>query len=218
LNERKLFESVAESKEYARKCKTAQEKEELASKMRVNQDRFVSDLKSKVVGLESDLKRVTSANDDWDIKNLYHGTAELESKEKLEALDQELVLSKGNVARLQKRCEDLTQKYENERKRRLDSDREQELPAAKKLKGKGGASSSSSVPLGAEESALLDLTLNMLRCSVCKDRFKEVAITRCFHLFCRQCIDSNLANRNRKCPMCGEKFGQDDVKPVYFTH
>jgi E3 ubiquitin-protein ligase BRE1 len=68
-----------------------------------------------------------------------------------------------------------------------------------------------------EENTMLDITLNMLRCSVCKDRFKEVAITRCFHLFCKECIDENLRNRSRKCPACGEKFGQDDVKQVYFT-
>ena len=37
---------------------------------------------------------------------------------------------------------------------------------------------------------MLNMTLEILRCSVCKDRFKEVAITRCFHLFCRQCIDT----------------------------
>lgn len=70
----------------------------------------------------------------------------------------------------------------------------------------------------AQENDMLDMTLNMLRCSVCKDRFKEVAITRCFHLFCKECIEENLRNRSRKCPACGEKFGQDDVKQVYFTH
>ena len=35
---------------------------------------------------------------------------------------------------------------------------------------------------------------------------------------CKECIETNLANRHRKCPMCGEKFGHDDVKQVYFTH
>ena len=68
------------------------------------------------------------------------------------------------------------------------------------------------------DSEMLDITLGMLRCSVCRDRFKEVAITRCFHLFCKECIDENLRNRHRKCPACGEKFGQDDVKTIYFTH
>ena len=65
---------------------------------------------------------------------------------------------------------------------------------------------------------MLEMTLNMLRCSVCKDRFKSVCIKKCFHLFCKECIDENIRNRSRKCPACGEKFGQDDVATVYFTH
>jgi E3 ubiquitin-protein ligase BRE1 len=44
-----------------------------------------------------------------------------------------------------------------------------------------------------------------------------VSLCRCFHLFCKECIDENLRNRSRKCPACGEKFGQDDVTPVYFN-
>jgi E3 ubiquitin-protein ligase BRE1 len=69
---------------------------------------------------------------------------------------------------------------------------------------------------GEGESAMLDMCLDMLRCSVCKDRFKSVAITRCLHMFCKECIDENLRNRHRKCPACAEKFGQDDVRPVFF--
>jgi hypothetical protein len=45
----------------------------------------------------------------------------------------------------------------------------------------------------------------------------SVDTTRCFHLFCKECIDENLRNRSRKCPACGEKFGQDDVTPVFFN-
>lgn len=73
--------------------------------------------------------------------------------------------------------------------------------------------------LSGDDTAMLEMTLGMLRCSVCRDRFKNVAITRCFHLFCKECIDENLRNRHRKCPACGEKFGQDDVRTIYFgTH
>lgn len=98
-------------------------------------------------------------------------------------------------------------------------------------KSKGSASTDASANDGDGESSgkggkkkdsvdqdMLDMTLEMLRCSVCRDRFKNVAITRCFHLFCKECIDENLRNRHRKCPACGEKFGQDDVANVYFTH
>ena len=80
--------------------------------------------------------------------------------------------------------------------------------------GDGGDKKSSA--LSSEDATKLKLTLDMLRCSVCQDRFKSVAITRCFHLFCKECIDENLRNRHRKCPACGDKFGQDDVRPIFF--
>jgi len=137
----------------------------------------------------------------------------------------------------------------------MDTQRElTKLKGAKKDKGANAGTSSSNSNSGggggAEETDMLEITLGMLRCSVCKDRFKSCAITRCvvvyalvnvspsvngtpgsrsdlsttfflsrrcFHLFCKECIDENLRNRSRKCPACGEKFGQDDVTPVYFN-
>jgi E3 ubiquitin-protein ligase BRE1 len=81
-----------------------------------------------------------------------------------------------------------------------------------------GNGAAASTRMTEEDADMLELTLSMLRCSVCKDRFKSVAITRCFHLFCKECIDENLRNRSRKCPACGEKFGQDDVANIYFTN
>jgi E3 ubiquitin-protein ligase BRE1 len=118
------------------------------------------------------------------------------------------------------RCKQMAGKLESERKTRMVAQREARI-AKDVAKGSGvapadGVTSSSSI--SDQDQAMLSLTLDMLRCSVCKDRFKEVAITRCYHMFCRECIDINLANRHRKCPACGEKFGYDDVKTVYFNH
>lgn len=108
---------------------------------------------------------------------------------------------------------------------RLESQREVAKLAAAKKANKNAANSNSSsssgsagAGLSSEDADMLEMTLGMLRCSVCKDRFKSVAITRCFHLFCKECIDENLRNRQRKCPACGEKFGQDDVTNIFFTH
>ncbi|KAI5476449.1 E3 ubiquitin-protein ligase BRE1 [Pseudohyphozyma bogoriensis] len=56
----------------------------------------------------------------------------------------------------------------------------------------------------------------MLKCSTCKIRFKGVIINRCGHLFCRECVDARLSNRQRKCPSCGIGFGKDDVSNVFF--
>lgn len=109
----------------------------------------------------------------------------------------------------------------------MEAQRDARVRLAKREKeraSEGASSSSSSGSSGSqgaasdESAAMLEITLKMLRCSVCRDRFKEVAITRCFHLFCKECIDENLRNRHRKCPACGEKFGQDDVKTIFFTH
>ncbi|KAG7402185.1 E3 ubiquitin-protein ligase bre1 [Phytophthora boehmeriae] len=57
----------------------------------------------------------------------------------------------------------------------------------------------------------------MVNCSVCQDRRKDVIISKCFHMFCKECIDNNLKSRNRKCPTCKKMFGHDDVKTVWFT-
>jgi len=131
-------------------------------------------------------------------------------------------------AELLTRCNHLGTKLEAERKLRMVAQREAKLnsrsSSSSSSSGGGGGNSagdgdgSSSSSGGGGDSGMLEMALSMLRCSVCRDRFKEVAITRCYHLFCRECIDTNLTNRHRKCPACGEKFGADDVKQVYFTH
>jgi len=55
----------------------------------------------------------------------------------------------------------------------------------------------------------------ILKCGVCRDRQKEVVITKCYHLFCNDCVQKVLRNRQRKCPSCGLSFGANDVKPIY---
>ncbi|WOL06239.1 hypothetical protein Cni_G14971 [Canna indica] len=55
----------------------------------------------------------------------------------------------------------------------------------------------------------------ILKCSICLDRQKEVVIAKCYHLFCHQCVQRTINNRQRKCPTCGLSFGPNDVKPIY---
>uniref|UniRef100_A0A7N0VA89 E3 ubiquitin protein ligase n=1 Tax=Kalanchoe fedtschenkoi TaxID=63787 RepID=A0A7N0VA89_KALFE len=55
----------------------------------------------------------------------------------------------------------------------------------------------------------------ILKCSVCRERPKEVVITKCFHLFCHPCIQRIVDSRHRKCPSCSASFGVNDVKAVY---
>ncbi len=82
-------------------------------------------------------------------------------------------------------------------------------------KDSGGLSTGSN---GGEVNQLRD-ELNglkqLLRCNVCSTRQKDCIITKCWHAFCRECIDTNLRNRHRKCPACGKSFGADDVGELW---
>jgi hypothetical protein len=149
-----------------------------------------------------------------------------ESGQKVKELDNEYQKTMKRNQELHQRCDELSKQAEQERKRRFDEGRlhakkeRQQQKKAAQFSSDTAASSLSGTkrPVKDSDQDMLDMTLEMLRCSVCHDRFKNVTITRCFHMFCRECIDENLRNRSRKCPACGEKFGQDDVAQVYFTH
>ena len=63
----------------------------------------------------------------------------------------------------------------------------------------------------------LTVVQKMLKCSACQTRFKAKVITRCYHLFCGECIDARISNRQRKCPTCALPFGAADVQQIYFV-
>ena len=69
--------------------------------------------------LESDLEAARQTVDSFEVRELYRGTAELELRERLEGSDQDVAFVKGIVATLEKRCEELTIQYEDERKLRF---------------------------------------------------------------------------------------------------
>jgi E3 ubiquitin-protein ligase BRE1 len=61
----------------------------------------------------------------------------------------------------------------------------------------------------------LQMYKQLLKCSSCHIRDKEVVLTRCFHVFCKDCIDLRINTRQRKCPSCGDSFGMNDVHLLY---
>lgn len=84
-----------------------------------------------------------------------------------------------------------------------------------------GAFTNGQAAQGASGTDRSDLELaamrKMINCSVCHARQKSVIITKCYHMFCGQCIKKNLESRHRKCPGCGISFGQNDVRQFFFT-
>jgi E3 ubiquitin-protein ligase BRE1 len=83
--------------------------------------------------------------------------------------------------------------------------------------GSGGSISKFETVFTAEE---LTIQVNQLKsrlvCPVCNTRDKKVIITRCRHMFCRNCVAATYEGRNRKCPSCGIRFDKKDVEDVWF--
>lgn len=55
----------------------------------------------------------------------------------------------------------------------------------------------------------------LLRCSSCKENYRNRVIVKCLHTFCAACVDSRIQTRQRKCPHCGLAFAVSDVQPLY---
>ena len=56
----------------------------------------------------------------------------------------------------------------------------------------------------------------MIMCNICKINIKNVVINRCYHFFCKECVEKTLNTRNRKCPICRESISQNDIKKIYW--
>ena len=55
----------------------------------------------------------------------------------------------------------------------------------------------------------------LMQCNVCNFRTKSHVLLKCMHVFCKECVDTRLETRQRKCPQCGGMFGPNDVKQIY---
>lgn len=56
-----------------------------------------------------------------------------------------------------------------------------------------------------------------IKCTLCGLRDKSVTLTTCMHCFCRECVNQQMiAARNRKCPLCNQRFADAEVRDVHF--
>ncbi|KDN51379.1 BRE1-domain-containing protein [Tilletiaria anomala UBC 951] len=98
-----------------------------------------------------------------------------------------------------------------ERVAQLEKDLERGKKAIASNSNSGGGRKSSLSNADGELEALNSL----LRCSSCKERYRDRVITKCMHTFCAPCVDSRIQTRQRKCPHCGLAFAVSDVQPLY---
>uniref|UniRef100_A0A1I7ZPI5 E3 ubiquitin protein ligase n=1 Tax=Steinernema glaseri TaxID=37863 RepID=A0A1I7ZPI5_9BILA len=58
---------------------------------------------------------------------------------------------------------------------------------------------------------------DMLKCPSCKVKTKDAILTKCFHVFCMDCLKTRYETRRRKCPKCNAAFGANDFRRVYIS-
>lgn len=150
----------------------------------------------------------------------------LQEEKREKTISQEKI--KDECEKTKKLLKEMTKKYDQELRNTDVQNRKiqslKESLAVVKLKRKADKEKAQT-PTPKEErntiSVGLEAELKVLKqrlvCSVCSDRNKSVIITKCFHLFCAECIEQNLKVRLRKCPGCGLGFDKKDVQPVFLT-
>jgi len=57
----------------------------------------------------------------------------------------------------------------------------------------------------------------MITCAICNERQKNAVIAKCYHVFCRECIQRRVSARSRKCPGCSKPFSENDVHDIYLN-
>ncbi|KAF8839476.1 BRE1-domain-containing protein [Paxillus ammoniavirescens] len=74
-------------------------------------------------------------------------------------------------------------------------------------------------PASTREEALsqeVDGLWKIVKCTTCKQGMREVVLTKCMHTFCKPCVETRIATRQRRCPNCNLPFAQSEVQTVYF--
>ncbi|XP_043942573.1 E3 ubiquitin-protein ligase BRE1B [Protopterus annectens] len=56
-----------------------------------------------------------------------------------------------------------------------------------------------------------------LTCPCCNTRKKDAVLTKCFHVFCFECVKTRYDTRQRKCPKCNAAFGANDFHRIYIS-
>lgn len=58
---------------------------------------------------------------------------------------------------------------------------------------------------------------SQLTCPSCKTNRKDAVLTKCFHVFCYDCLKTRYETRQRKCPKCNASFAANDFHRLYLA-
>ncbi|KAH8093847.1 BRE1-domain-containing protein [Cristinia sonorae] len=122
-------------------------------------------------------------------------------------------LAKEQNIAIERRKAQVTRKEEIIARQKVETERL--LNRAKEKADKVVASSNSN-SREAELMGEVEKCMALLQCSTCKSNMRTTVITKCMHTFCKACVDSRIASRQRKCPACNVSFSQGEVQQLYF--
>ncbi|XP_031623300.1 E3 ubiquitin-protein ligase Bre1-like [Contarinia nasturtii] len=57
----------------------------------------------------------------------------------------------------------------------------------------------------------------ILTCTSCKTKRKDAVLSKCFHVFCYDCLRTRYETRQRKCPKCNCAFGANGYHRLYLS-
>eukprot|EP01104_Vermistella_antarctica_P018753 TRINITY_DN7073_c0_g1_i1.p1 TRINITY_DN7073_c0_g1~~TRINITY_DN7073_c0_g1_i1.p1 ORF type:complete len:992 (+),score=276.91 TRINITY_DN7073_c0_g1_i1:147-3122(+) len=116
------------------------------------------------------------------------------------------------LAEIKQQADEASRSLEKEaiKARKMEEDRNTIKRKFERLSKQSGSNKSDSL-LEQE----IDEYKKIFNCSQCNERGKNAVIVRCGHCFCRECINTNLKARNRKCPECKMGYNDTDVQNIY---
>ena len=190
----------------------------LAARLAANaRERLSEEFTKERQGLEKKLE---------DLEKKYDGLAQekevLEGKVSQHNAKMESLMA--DVEKAKARCEELASestKLQEERQKMTESlavaqrDASEASKAAENMAQRTGSSGMVSEFTAEQLTTQVSVLKGRLACPVCNVRDKGVILLRCRHMFCKNCIDEDVKNRNRKCPGCGVRFDSKDIADVW---
>jgi len=162
-------------------------------------------LQSAVTSMESEVNIRLQANECHKRKSVEIGSQYQELIFKSENVGKHLEEVKKNVLDKTNRLEEETFKYNRIQEENLSL--KKKLERAKKMEY-----------LGASDEILVEevkMYKGKLTCPCCNTRAKDAILTKCFHVFCFECLKTRYDTRQRKCPKCNATFGNNDFHKIY---
>ena len=170
----------------------------------------------KALKLEADVEKLTTELEAAKSEALPGASgAGSNDKLKIEQLETDLTKFKSQLNVVESRCSQLSSSEAKLHKEMKNLEKERDNLKIENAGVKKNATDYlEKVGAGALQEEI-DAYKTMMGCNVCKQRDKSCVITKCFHMFCRECIDTRIATRQRKCPGCALVFSENDKFKIF---